>query len=57
MDFFDLRGVGMERDRETVTCLRSVLMKPEHQDWLNEIWRILDQSTSAVLERPAGQRV
>jgi glutamate/tyrosine decarboxylase-like PLP-dependent enzyme len=25
----------------TVTCLRSVLMKPEHAKWLNEIWQRL----------------
>jgi tyrosine decarboxylase/aspartate 1-decarboxylase len=24
-----------------VTCLRSVLMKPEHDDWINEIWQRL----------------
>ncbi|MBT8077012.1 MAG: aminotransferase class V-fold PLP-dependent enzyme [Gammaproteobacteria bacterium] len=28
-------------DEETVTCLRSCLMKPEHEGWLDEIWRIL----------------
>ena len=22
----------------TVTCLRSVLMKPEHEAWMGEIW-------------------
>jgi tyrosine decarboxylase/aspartate 1-decarboxylase len=32
-----------------VTCLRSVLMKPEHLDWLNRIWGILDESTAAAL--------
>jgi hypothetical protein len=26
-----------EQSNETVTCLRSVLMKPEHETWLNEI--------------------
>jgi tyrosine decarboxylase / aspartate 1-decarboxylase len=25
----------------TVTCLRSVLMKPEHLDWVDQIWEIL----------------
>ena len=29
-DFFDLAAAGIERDRECITCLRSVLMKPEH---------------------------
>jgi glutamate/tyrosine decarboxylase-like PLP-dependent enzyme len=49
--FFDLEAVGVELDRETVTCLRSVLMKSEHRDWLNRIWEILDQATSTVLRR------
>ncbi len=25
-----------------VTCLRSVLMKPEHREWIDEIWRRLE---------------
>jgi tyrosine decarboxylase/aspartate 1-decarboxylase len=33
---------GVEFDDPTVTCLRSVLMKPEHRDWTGEIWGILD---------------
>jgi tyrosine decarboxylase/aspartate 1-decarboxylase len=44
VEFFDLEGAGIERDRETVTCLRSVLMKPEHRAWLDRIWSILDAS-------------
>ena len=32
---------GMEIDRPTALCLRSVLMKPEHLAWLDEIWRLL----------------
>ncbi len=32
----------MAEDRSTVTCLRSVLMKPEHFDWVPAIWEILD---------------
>jgi glutamate/tyrosine decarboxylase-like PLP-dependent enzyme len=35
-----------ENGRETVTCLRSVLMKPEHLDWIDRIVKILDQSSS-----------
>jgi glutamate/tyrosine decarboxylase-like PLP-dependent enzyme len=30
----------------TVTCLRSVLMKPEHLAWIDPIWQRLDQATS-----------
>jgi hypothetical protein len=40
----------MKRDRETLTCLRSVLMKPEHLDWVPRIWKLLSQATAAVLE-------
>ncbi len=39
--FFDLESAGVERDRETVTCLRSVLMKPAHREWVGRITRIL----------------
>ncbi len=33
---------GVEFDKPTVTCVRSVLMKPEHREWVDEIWKILD---------------
>ena len=36
---------------ERVTCLRSVLMKPEHLDWVPRILRILDESVRAALAR------
>ena len=36
---------------QVVTCLRSVMMKPEHLPWLPEIWQRLDQSTTAVAAR------
>jgi tyrosine decarboxylase/aspartate 1-decarboxylase len=32
---------------ETVTCLRSVLMKPEHKLWLDEIWSRIDDAADA----------
>jgi glutamate/tyrosine decarboxylase-like PLP-dependent enzyme len=35
----------------TVLCLRSVLMKPEHRDWLPRIWEILGTAADAVLNR------
>jgi glutamate/tyrosine decarboxylase-like PLP-dependent enzyme len=44
-DFFDLAGAGIARDRDTITCLRSVLMKPEHDEWVDRIWQILDAAT------------
>jgi glutamate/tyrosine decarboxylase-like PLP-dependent enzyme len=33
----------VEFDRDRVTCLRSCLMKPEHEEWLDAIWSILDK--------------
>ena len=33
---------GIEQDSEYVTCLRSVLMKPEHKDWIRKIWDIIN---------------
>jgi glutamate/tyrosine decarboxylase-like PLP-dependent enzyme len=33
----------VEFDRDSVTCLRSCLMKPEHADWVDDIWAILDK--------------
>jgi len=32
----------MQSNQDTVVCLRSVLMKPEHGDWLDDIMAILD---------------
>jgi tyrosine decarboxylase/aspartate 1-decarboxylase len=37
-----------ERD-SSVTCLRSVLMKPEHLLWLDQIWERLDRATRQAL--------
>lgn len=41
VEFFDIPSHSMERDRETVTCFRSVLMKPEHREWVDEIWNVI----------------
>jgi tyrosine decarboxylase / aspartate 1-decarboxylase len=34
-------------DRPTITCLRSCLMKPEHLDWVDEIWSRLSAAGTA----------
>ena len=33
---------NVEFDTPSVICLRSCLMKPEHAEWMDEIWGILD---------------
>src|SRR6267378_926553 len=43
---------AMKRDRDTIACLRSVLMKPEHFDWVERIWELLMESTREVLDSP-----
>jgi tyrosine decarboxylase / aspartate 1-decarboxylase len=47
--FFAANLDGMAKDRETITCLRSVLMKPEHKEWVGRIWEILGRATDEVL--------
>ncbi len=40
------------RDPASVTCLRSVLMKPEHLAWLDAIWDRLHAAAAGVLNHP-----
>jgi tyrosine decarboxylase/aspartate 1-decarboxylase len=47
--FFSAHQNVFQPDRETVLCLRSVLMKPEHRDWLDRIWAILSRVAGDVL--------
>jgi glutamate/tyrosine decarboxylase-like PLP-dependent enzyme len=35
----------------TVTCLRSVLMKPEHLEWVDRIWEIIARATEVSLSQ------
>jgi len=41
-------GQDMHRDADSIVCLRSVLMKPEHREWIDRIWSILDVATTAA---------
>lgn len=47
VSFFDLPG-DMVVDQDSLTSLRSVLMKPEHFDWIDRIYDILDQAGKHV---------
>src|SRR6266513_1794382 len=38
-----------KRDHETIAGLRSVLMKPEHFDWVDRIWGLLSSSADEIL--------
>jgi tyrosine decarboxylase/aspartate 1-decarboxylase len=43
---FEANLGGVKVDQNSLTCLRSVLMKPEHQGWLERIWELLSQATN-----------
>ena len=34
----------IESNSDTMTCLRSVLMKPEHEDWIERLTELLEAS-------------
>ena len=36
------------RDDDHVTCLRSCLMKAEHEEWIGAIWQTIDESFSSL---------
>ena len=38
-------------DQQDVTCLRSCLMKPEHYDWAERIWNILDNVANIYIRQ------
>ncbi len=44
--FFEDSLQDTARDSETVTCLRSCLMKPEHLDWVERIYEIISDLAS-----------
>ena len=50
LEFFGAGKTGMRKDQETLSCLRSVLMKPEHRKWIDRIWAILSEATDEVLK-------
>jgi tyrosine decarboxylase / aspartate 1-decarboxylase len=50
--FFPSGSWADQHRQNSVTCLRSVLMKPEHLDWLDAIWIRLSQATGEVLAMP-----
>ena len=47
--FWEANLGAMKRDRETIICLRSVLMKPEHFDWVDRIWDLLSSAVNDVV--------
>jgi tyrosine decarboxylase/aspartate 1-decarboxylase len=49
--YFPSLATDSPEAQETVLCLRSVLMKPEHREWLNQILSILDAAFRDAEER------
>ncbi|GAX42288.1 pyridoxal-dependent decarboxylase family protein [Tolypothrix sp. NIES-4075] len=48
VEFFINIGAEMKLDQDYLTCLRSCLMKPEHFDWVDDIWQLLQHATDQV---------
>ncbi len=46
--FFAERWPDVEWDQDHVACLRSCLMKPEHLDWIDQIWLALDNAMNRI---------
>jgi tyrosine decarboxylase / aspartate 1-decarboxylase len=46
--FWRAANPDVRADRDTITCLRSVLMKPEHLDWIDAIWERLQKASQAA---------
>jgi tyrosine decarboxylase/aspartate 1-decarboxylase len=46
--FFPPGTWPQRKEKETVTCLRSVLMKPEHLLWIDQIWHRLEAAVHAL---------
>jgi tyrosine decarboxylase/aspartate 1-decarboxylase len=47
--FFPPETWTQAQQTKTVTCLRSVLMKPEHLLWIDRIWQRLEASASTLM--------
>ena len=50
VEFFPLDSTQTKVDGKTITCLRSVLMKPEHRQWVDRIYDILSRAADTVLK-------
>lgn len=47
-DMLEHAAPGISVNSDTITCLRSVFMKPEHRDWLERIVSILESSAREI---------
>ena len=57
LEFFPEAAEQLNKDRRKLTCLRSVLMKPEHREWAERIWQALSEATDEALGGPATARL
>ncbi|MBZ5701189.1 MAG: aminotransferase class I/II-fold pyridoxal phosphate-dependent enzyme [Acidobacteriia bacterium] len=54
VEFFAGQAPGMRRDRAVLTCLRSVLMKPGHLDWVEKIAELLSAAAGEACAASRG---
>jgi glutamate/tyrosine decarboxylase-like PLP-dependent enzyme len=54
IDLFQNLPSNIKRDRNTITCLRSVLMKAAHFEWVDQIWQRILASIAHVKNSKTG---
>jgi hypothetical protein len=47
--FAPASGGANSIESKTVTCLRSVLMKPEHEAWIDPIWERMTAASAEIV--------
>ncbi|MFW2366941.1 MAG: pyridoxal phosphate-dependent decarboxylase family protein [Desulforhopalus sp.] len=47
-DSLDHSWEDIALDCDSITCMRSCLMKPEHEEWMDQIWKLIDQITNEI---------
>lgn len=43
-----VKSWDIEWDQDQVSCLRSCLMKPQHLEWMDQIWALLDEAVESA---------
>ena len=47
-DSLDESWEDVALDCDSITCMRSCLMKPEHEEWMDQIWMLIDRITNEI---------
>ncbi len=50
VNMLDESWLDVTMDQESITCLRTCLMKPEHELWLDQIWDLLAEIAADLMQ-------